>query len=142
MKVIYYIFLLHISLLLLASTNFTLVTFLRDDTSFFWNYYTCSSRNGFGFAFVSNYSLPQVLTYIAAYATGLILYGALFFRGFKFLGLLGFVLSLLGLVSFGIEGSHWIYDHHRSLIVSLPGAFVVIWIFLACCIVMRSKSNN
>jgi hypothetical protein len=129
MKLLHYILILHIALLLLASTNFTIVTFAGEGTSFTWNYYTYTSRSGFGYEYVSDYALPQVLTYIAAYATGLITFILIRLR-FRWINLIGIVLSALGLVSFLIEGSHWVIDHHRSWIASFPIAFIVLWIFL------------
>jgi hypothetical protein len=142
MKKMYYILVFHIVLLLLASTNFTIIMFLREGTSLSWNYYSCTRRSGFGFEYVSDYSLPQVLAYIAAYAAGLMVFLPLFLRGCKWLGLPGLVLSILGLTSFVIEGSHWTIDHHRSWIVSFPIAFIVLWILLGVNVFRKQKSHK
>jgi hypothetical protein len=142
MKKLYYTLVFHIVLLLLASTNFTIIMFLREGTSLSWNYYSCTRRSGFGFEYVSDYSLPQVLAYIAAYATGLMVFLPLFLRGWKWLGLPGLVLSVLGLISFVIEGSHWVIDHHTSWIVSFPIAFIILWIFLGINLFRKNKTRK
>jgi hypothetical protein len=40
--------------------------------------------------------------------------------GFRVIGDTGVVLCLLGLLSFALEASHWLLDHHSSLIASAP----------------------
>jgi len=125
-----YILIIHIALLLLASTNFTVLTFVGESTSFTWNYYTYASRSGFGYEYVSAYSLPQVLAYIAAYAAGLVVFKLVLGIRFRWINLIGFILCILGLLSFTIEGSHWLYDHNRSWIVSFPIVLICIWIYL------------
>lgn len=132
---------LHIALLLLASTNFTIVTFAREGTSFTWNYYTCTSRSGFGYEYVSDYSLPQVLTYIAAYATGLVTF-VLFHLRFRWIKIIGIVLSILGLMSFVVEGSHWLINHHRSWIASFPILFIALWIILGTNLSRKYKTHT
>lgn len=140
MKKIYSLFVINIVLLLLASTNFSIIMFLGENTSFSWNYYTYAFRNGFGYEYVSDYSLAQVLTYIAAYSAGLISFAYLYFRSSKLLSFLGFILSLLGLISFIIEGSHWVVDHHQSWIVSFPIGLIVLWILVVIRSVNREHS--
>ena len=61
----------HVILLLLASTSFTIVTGL-DDGQFQWDYFRYLSQSGWGVPYQYPYSLPVVLAYLAAYATGLI----------------------------------------------------------------------
>ncbi len=141
MKLLRYILMLHIALLLLASTNFTIVTFVREGTSFTWNYYAYTSRSGFGYEYVSDYSLPQVLTYIAAYATGLVTFALVHLR-FRWINLIGVVSSALGLASFVIEGSHWMIDHRRSWIASFPIVFVVLWISLSINLFRKYNTNT
>ena len=38
----------------------------------------------------------------------------------RFLNILAALLCLIGTISFVIELSHWIFDHHLSLIASFP----------------------
>ena len=40
--------------------------------------------------------------------------------------MLGVVLSVLGLVSFGIEGSHWVFEHNRSWLAFSPAIMFVL----------------
>jgi hypothetical protein len=110
----------HILLLVLASTQFTIATVWFGDHRWTWNYFDCAHSNGFGYHDVSAYSLPVVLTYIAAYVAGLIAYLVAWRRGRLVIGLVGALVSAMGLVSFGIEGSHWFFDHNLSWIFSCP----------------------
>lgn len=118
--------LIHLILILLASTNFTIVTSVLDGERFEWCYYAFAWRSGFGFEYVSNYSLSEVVTYLGAYAVGV----AGFYAAWKLkrdgLSVLGIVLSVIGMLSFSIEGSHWIIDHHRSLMAFSPVAMIVL----------------
>ena len=139
MKTTHYILILHIVLILLASTNFTIVSFAREGTSFSWNYGTYSYRNGFGSAFVSDYSLLQVLTYISGYTLGIILFATVYRKGLSMLGVLGLGLCSLGVVSFMIEGSHWATEHYLSWIASFPIVLIVLWILLAVSLAKESK---
>ncbi len=131
MKCQLYIFIVHILLLVLASTNYSIVMFIREGTSLSWSYATYSYHNGWGYEFVSEYTLLQILTYIIAYVTGMILFGSVYLRGMKGLGTLGFSLCIVGFISFFIEGSHWILDHHLSWIASFPIVLTVLWIVLS-----------
>ena len=142
MKKIYIILLLHIILVLLASTNFTILALVRDVKSFSWNYYTYSYRNGFGYTFESDYSLQQVLTYIGAYATGLILFALVFVKGLRITDFLGFGVCSLGLVSFIIEGSHWISEHHLSWIASFPIALIVLWLVVIIASIFKLNKQS
>lgn len=121
---------IHALLLVLASTEFTVATsFFRGDR-FHWSYFQYAWKSGFGQPYVADYTLPVVLTYLAAFAFGVI--------GFRLalgerpiVGLVGLVLSIVGLISFAIEGSHWIFDHHRSLIAIIPAAMMIL-AFVGC----------
>lgn len=130
MKKLRYTFIAHIVLLMLASTGFSIVWFFRAGTSLSWRYATYSYRNGFGYTFVSEYTLVQVLTYLAAYVLGIVLFGCAYRRGGKLIGMLGLGLCFLGTISFAIEASHWLWEHHLSLIVSFPVVLVFLWILL------------
>ncbi|MFC1633962.1 hypothetical protein ACFL5Z_03930 [Planctomycetota bacterium] len=142
MKALHYILIFHITLIVLASTNFTIISFAKEGTSFSWNYGTYSYRNGFGNTFVSEYSLLQIFTYLTAYAVGLILFSNAYRKGLRMVGLLGLGLCTLGFVSFLIEGSHWVAEHHLSWIASFPIALIILWILLAVSLVKESKLNS
>ena len=106
--------LLHALLLLLASTDFTIVTAVLGQDSWRWSYFKYASQSGWGYEYVSDYTLLMVLTYIVAFAVGLVGFAVACLQGRWPIGMLGIVLSVLGLVSFGIEGSHWVWEHNRS----------------------------
>lgn len=141
MKALHYILILHIVLILLASTNFTIISFAREGTSFSWNYGTYSHRSGFGSAFVSEYSLLQILTYLSGFTLGIILFAIVYRKGLSILGLLGLGLCSLGVVSFMIEGSHWVTEHHLSWIASFPIALIFLWILLAVSLFKENRFN-
>lgn len=124
--------LLHALLLLLASTDFTVVTatFGQED-SWRWCYFKYDSESGWGYQYVSDYTLPVVLTYLAAFAVGTVGFAVVSLRGRWLIGVLGLVLSVLGLISFGIEGSHWVLEHHRSWLAFSP-AIMFVLVVLAC----------
>lgn len=118
--------LLHALLLLLASTDFTIVTAALGRDSWRWCYFKYSSQNGWGYQYVSDYTLAIVLTYIAAFAVGIGGFSLAWLRGRRLIGMLGVVLSVLGLVSFGIEGSHWVFEHNRSWLAFSPAVMFVL----------------
>lgn len=109
---------LHLVPLLLASSAFTLVTAPLGLAPFHWNYFAYTYRNGWGSIFHSDYTLAQVLTYLLAYGSGLVLYPLL--TRPRILGLLAALVCLAGVLSFALELSHWGVDHHLSWIVSFP----------------------
>lgn len=129
MRTIWFIFGAHALLLLLAATHFSAVSWLWGGASWNWNYFMYSSRSGFGYAYVSDYSLPHVLAYLAGYALGLPVFIFAFRRRWTLLGWCGVILCGLGIVSFGIEGSHWLWRHHTSWIASFPAAMVGMWVW-------------
>ena len=118
--------LLHALLLLLASTDFTIVTALTGHDSFRWCYFRYSSWSGFGVRYVSGFTLPVVLTYIACFAVGVVAYSLAMARGRTWTGAVGLVLSGLGLASFLLEGSHWVAEHNRSWLAFSPLAMLVV----------------
>lgn len=117
---------LHALLLLLASTDFTIVTAPLGQDSWRWCYLKYSSQSGWGYQYVSDYTLPIVLTYIAAFAVGIVGFALAWPQGRWLIGLLGVVLSVLGLISFGIEGSHWVFEHNRSWLAFSPAIMFVL----------------
>jgi hypothetical protein len=121
-----FLILLHAGLMLLACTNFTIITFPLGGESWTLNLFQYASKSGFGAAYVSDYHLSQVLTYLASYAAGAAGFSMLFARGRTVTGLLGLALCVLGLVSFLLEGSHWLFAHNRSWIATAPVAMIVL----------------
>jgi hypothetical protein len=109
----------HLILLVLASTCFTIVTGLADGR-FQWEYFQYFSQNGWGVPYQFRYSWPVVLTYLAAYAIGVAAYFLLYRRGSQVVGLAGLVLCGAGFASFAYESTHWFADHYGSWIVSAP----------------------
>ena len=109
---------LHIVPLLLASTAFTVVTAPFGGSSFNWNYFAWCYANGWGYVFHSDYSLGQVLAYLVAYGSGMVLYPLL--TRPRFLGVGAAVICGVGVASFGLELTHWFFEHHLSLIGSFP----------------------
>jgi hypothetical protein len=113
----------HLTLLALACTNLTLVS------GWFTGVWNCSFgtyryADGWGFVYHSDYTLPVVITYLAAYATGLAVYALAWRAGSRYVAGTGLALCVVGLVSFGIEGSHWLWSHNLSLIASFPVVMV------------------
>ena len=117
----------HAVLLMLASTNFTMVSWLWGDFSPQWSYFQCSHRSGWGISYVSEFGLGQVLCYLAAYGLGLAAFILAFVRYRLGLSAVAAVLCLAGAVSFGIEATHWLWNHHCSWIASFPVVMVVLW---------------
>jgi hypothetical protein len=109
----------HATLLLLASTSFTIVSGLEDG-AFSWNYFQYASQSGWGRSYQFPYSLPVVLTYLAAYGVGILGYGLTWRSGFKIVGSAGTVLCAVGFISFAYELTHWLSDHYGSWIASAP----------------------
>ena len=109
---------LHLAPLLLASTAFTIVTAPLGLTSLHWNYFDFTYGNGWGYVYHSDYTLAQILIYVLAYTSGLILYPRLTRPSLT--ATLAAIVCLAGLFSFGIELSHWVFDHHLCLIGSFP----------------------
>jgi hypothetical protein len=127
---------IHSLLLLLASTSFTIVTAIFGGDSLNWCYYHYSSQSGFEYVFVSDFSLPVVITYLLAFVAGLFGFALAFQSGRHATAGLGFVLSAVGAVSFTIEGSHWLVEHHRSLLAFSPLAMFAL--ALVACLPQRS----
>ncbi|TWU43426.1 hypothetical protein Q31b_24660 [Novipirellula aureliae] len=122
---------LHATLLLLASTGFTIVTAFLGNASLHWCYVKYASSNGWGVKYVSDYSAAEIVTYLLAYTLGVVGFLVALKSRHPVVGLLGVVLSLIGLLSFAIEGSHWIVDHNRSWLAFSPAVMFVL-AFLAC----------
>jgi hypothetical protein len=109
--------LLHLTVVLLACTNFSLLTAPLGRAHFSWEF-ALTYRNGWGYAYQSDYSLAQVVAYLVAYASGVALYPRV--TRPKTLATFAALICLLGAFSFVIELSHWFLDHHLCLIASFP----------------------
>ena len=113
-------------LLLLASTKFSVVNWLWGNWAWSWEYFQYSYRDGWGYVYRSDYSVAVVLAYLAAFVTGII--GSLMALRWTVgaWSALAMILSGLGLVSFLIEGSHWLWDHHLCWIAICPAASLLL----------------
>lgn len=107
----------HVALLVLASTRFTVVTGLTGG-GFRWEYFQFTNQSGWGQAYQFPYSLPVVATFLAAYAAGMAAYFLAWRQGSSIVGTLGLLLCGVGLASFAYELHHWFVDDYRSIIVS------------------------
>ncbi len=141
MRKIYIILFIHIVLMLLAASDFNFIPYVIKGKVVHFSYWEYSYRNGFGHTFYSFYSLSEVLTYIGAYAAGIILFAAVYHKGLRFSGSLGFGVCCLGLVSFLIEGFHWIFKYNMSLIASFPIILFVLW-FIVMPYLFKISTHN
>ena len=109
----------HLVLLTLACTSFTVISGWATGG---WkcNFYIYRYADGWGHAYLSDYTLPVILTYLTAYAVGLAVYAFAWAGGSRYVAGTGLALCIVGLVSFGIEGSHWVWSHNLSWIASFP----------------------
>jgi hypothetical protein len=132
-KLVFWILCLHAGLLLLASTQFTVLSWSWGRCNWTWDYFQCSHRDGWGSHYRSEYSGLVVATYILAYAAGVVGHCLAWKRLANWVPPLGACLSALGLLCFLLEGSHWLWEHHLSWIVSCPAASLILaGIALAC----------
>jgi hypothetical protein len=117
---------IHAILLLLASTGFTIVTALLGKASLQWCYFKYASSNGWGGEYVSDFSASEIATYIIGFTFGVIGFSAAMKNNRPVVGVLGVVLSLLGILSFAIEGSHWFITHNRSWLAFSPAIMLLL----------------
>lgn len=115
----------YLVLLVLASTSFTVVTFFANGR-FQCQYFNCFWQHGWGSRYQFPYSLSVVLTYLAAYAVGVVVYTVAYRDGAKIIGSIGLLLCAAGFASFAFEVTHWLVDHYNSLILSSPIVLVVL----------------
>jgi hypothetical protein len=121
---------LHAGLLVLAATKFTAVSWLWGKWALSFDYLQLAHVSGWGYTYVSDYSLPVVLAYVAAYLAGVAAYTMARGCVCTLWRLPALVLCVLGLLSFSIEASHWLWSHHLSLIASCPAASLVLAIVI------------
>jgi hypothetical protein len=115
----------HVLLLLLASTSFTVITGLSDH-HFQWQYFNYYSQNGWGVPYQFPYTLPVVLTYLAAYGSGVVAYIIAWQTGSRIISSAGILLCGVGLASFSYELTHWVSAHYNSWIVSMPAPLLLL----------------
>ena len=116
---------LHVVLLALASTCFTIVPGVGNG-HYQWEYFRYYSQSGWGVAYQFPYSLPVVLAYLAAYGLGVSAYCIAYRSGSQIIGLLGILLCVVGVASFTFELTHWFVEHYRSWIASAPIALLAL----------------
>lgn len=131
----------HIMLLVLASTCFTIPLGLRDG-QFQWEYFKYLSQGGWGRPYEFPYSLPVVLTYLAAYAVGLVAYRMAWRNGSPLIGVTGVLLCGVGFASFAYELTHWSSEHYETWIASAPAAAFALAIAAAIQQYRQNKSRN
>jgi hypothetical protein len=130
----------HLLLLALACTSFTVVTGWANGD---WkcNFYAYRYADGWGYVYQSDYTLPVIITYLAAYATGIAVYGLAWRAGSRYVAGTGLALCVVGLVSFGIEGSHWVYAHNLSWIASFPVVMFPLAVVAGCLFTRRPPTR-
>jgi hypothetical protein len=72
-----------------------------------------------------------VVTYLLAFAIGIFGFAMAFRDGRRIAGILGIILSVVGVISFAVEGSHWLFDHHRSWLAFSPVCMLTL-VLIAC----------
>jgi hypothetical protein len=124
-------------LLVLASTRFSVVSWIWGEWALTWDYFQYSYRNGWGYQYRSDYSFLVVLTYLTAFLLGLIAHALASTRLTGVWSALAIILCVLGLTSFAIEGSHWLWEHHLSWIAICPAASLLL---VVICIIQLGKN--
>jgi hypothetical protein len=110
---------LHAVLLSLAATSFTVVPGFGNG-GFECQYYRYIWQSGWGVPYQFPYSLPLVLTYLAAYAIGLPGYALVWRSGDRVVGIVGVLFCAIGAASFAYELTHWFSNHYGAMLFSAP----------------------
>lgn len=132
----------HAVLLALAATNFSIVSWLWGDFSWSFRYFEYGCRKGWGYTYVSDYALRQVLCYIAGYSLGVAAFALGWLRHGLWPSVLAMVVCLAGATSFCTELTHWLWSHHLSLIASFPAVMAVLWVSIAVQLGRISRRNS
>jgi len=135
----------HTILLVLAATDFSIFTAFGDSWALKGEFWKLSYSNGWGTRYVSEYSLAQVLCYLAGYGLGISAFAYAARAGWAWLATLGVIVCGVGFISFAIEGSHWVFSHNLSLIASFPVVMPVLWVLwvaMAVRFAMRKRGNS
>jgi hypothetical protein len=77
--------------------------------------------------------------YLLAFAVGIAGFSVALQHGHRVVGSLGVVLSVIGLVSFAIEGSHWMIEHNLTWLAFSPAVMFVL--VLVACFFQRPSSD-
>jgi hypothetical protein len=101
------------------------VTGFRDK-DFQWQYFNYLSQSGWGIPYQYPYTLPVVLTYLAAYGTGLATYIIAWQNGSRIVSAIGVLLCAIGFASFAYELTHWFSEHYCTWVVSLPAPLLLL----------------
>lgn len=136
------LFVIHAVLLVLASTNFSVISWLWGDFYWTFRYFEYGYRNGWGYNYVSDYALGQVLCYVGAYGLGVAVFRAAWLRRGLWTGVPAMILCLIGAASFIFELTHWLWSHHLSLIASFPAVMVVLWVVIGAQLWKNSHRNS
>jgi hypothetical protein len=104
----------------------TAISWIWSTNAWTWDYFQYAYRNGWGYQYQSDYSLALVVAYILAYALGCVAYLVSWRWINPLLAGVGLVVCGFGVLSFCIEGSHWLWDHHLSWILSCPAAALIV----------------
>lgn len=142
MRTFIVLFVSHAVLLVLASTNFSVLSWLWGDFSWSFSYFEYGYRNGWGYTYMSDYALKQVLCYVGAYSLGVAVFAIAWLRYGLWLSVLAMIACLIGVASFCIELTHWLWSHHLSLIASFPAVMVVLWIVIGAQLGKISRRNS
>jgi hypothetical protein len=88
----------HLVLLALACTSFTLISVW---TSGAWtcNFYAYRYADGWGYVYQSDFTLPVIIMYLAAYVAGLAVYAIAWRAGSRYIAGTGLALWIVGLAS-------------------------------------------
>ncbi len=123
-----YLFAVHVLLLILAATDFTVLGVIFGDGSFGCDFFKISYSYGFGRPTASDFSIWQALAYAISYGLGIPVFTHAWRLGWHWPGALGVGLSCLGFLSFVIEAVRIAVSGHLSLIASFPVVMVVLWV--------------
>lgn len=118
----------HILAMLLASTDYSVVTSAFGGGQLHWEYFLFSQHSGWGprAIYTPDNSLLVVLTYLIGFVCGAVAYLKAMSRGNRCAGTLGLILSLIGIISYSIELSHWGWSHTRSWILCVPSLMIIL----------------
>jgi hypothetical protein len=133
---------IHLLLLLLAATDLSIISWAWGNRTWKFDFFSYAYHHGWGYPFKSDYTLHQVLLYLAAYALGTIVSLVMWTRLRATLARLTMIICAIGTASFALELTHWVWDHHLSLIGSFPIVLIVIWIGIGAQLALRQSRNR
>ncbi|MCA9095464.1 MAG: hypothetical protein KDA68_18420 [Planctomycetaceae bacterium] len=118
---------MHLVAVILASTDYSILT-APFNGGLHWEYFRYKSFSGWGpnGKYTPDNSLLVVVTYLIGYVLGAVSFPLAVRKGNPWAGILGTVLSLVGIVSFGIEVSHWVWMHNSTWMAYAPSLMVLL----------------